>query len=149
LNCDASSLPFGLLQSRAGLERIEREPGIDWVLFRPGKDVAVRLEKAQIVLDAKVDLGNGHKATLSDHSAVLAVLELTRETNPPVAKLPRSDLELVATAKLALGIVFLTCAARVASLARRRTRRRALVAFAVALITSSIICLALGLAYEP
>jgi endonuclease/exonuclease/phosphatase family metal-dependent hydrolase len=164
LNVDASSLAWKLLTARAQLSSIERDPGIDWILFRDGAHVTVRCVEARKVLDKDVDLGNGRSAHLSDHEGVLAVLELASGTPGPIAAATpavasdalarvRAGLEenlLDLLARGASGLVALAVGLLLARAARRRSHGAlGLRALSFALLAASALLLALGFLYGP
>lgn len=75
-NSRTDDLPRRLLRARAALT--DSMPGIDSVLFRDGDSGRLRLLEARRALDREVPLGGSLVDRLSDHDAVLAVLELSR-----------------------------------------------------------------------
>jgi endonuclease/exonuclease/phosphatase family metal-dependent hydrolase len=165
LNVSSDTLPFRLLASRSGLSSIERDPGIDWVLFRRGARVTVRVLETRKVLDAPVDVGGGRRVPLSDHEGVLAVLELATAAAATVPCAPdlaaaRDGLALIreeiaastrrSIALATAGVILLGVGVALLRAARRRTeKRRRLVALALLVVLGATGTIALGALYGP
>jgi len=122
INCVEGSLPRRLLTTRADLTPAAPRLGIDVVMYRPGGDVSVRVKRTATVLATEVDLGDGARGRLSDHTGVLAVLELRRLPRAPRSTLAHLAPLWSATAAEALPLVDaeLAAATQRASAARGR-----------------------------
>jgi endonuclease/exonuclease/phosphatase family metal-dependent hydrolase len=166
LNADSSSPPFRILASRAGLGSIARAPGIDWILFRSGTSVGMRVVESREVLDTPFDAGDGRLVNLSDHHGVLAVLELSTTETREMARRPapdrdaemaalvliraeivESDSSRVAAILLGVGAL-VACALFVRSARRRRTRKIWYILACITLLIAAIF-LSLGAGYWP
>ncbi len=119
LNSRWGSLPLRLVLGGAALRPVDPDLGIDWILVRDGGALRVRVRKAAEVLTEAVDLGEGVRAPLSDHPAVLADLELLPAPAPAGAPAPEWP------ALAAEADALLAAAEDASALAARRARRLA------------------------
>ncbi len=174
LNARWGSLPLRLTLAGAALRPVDEGLGIDWLLVRDGGALEVRVRRVEAgLLTEDVDLGEGVRAPLSDHPAVLAELELRPRRPVRGAPSPRGDPAWPAVAaeardlleaarderdrggrrgRLRAGALLLVAGAAFAVGRRRRKARRGgwlLMLLALGLLHLAVWALYLGVVYEP